>query len=165
MEIRPTDVESFLLLGITHYDQRHYDLALETFLRALDIAPDHSTAFYYVGSTFLKLGKLDLAIEKYRKSIETGGDPNAWLDMGWAYLLKRDYRNSLESFRKSIDLGYFDFLACYFIGLTHRCEGKDKESQECLNECIERCSKQLEGDPDNPYLHYLPTSSLTMLNS
>ncbi len=153
LEIRPTDKEAFLLLGITYYDQQLYDLALETFTKALDVAPDYSTAFYYIGSTFLKLGKFVLALERYQKCIDTGGDPNVFLDVGWIYLLKKDYQNSLNYFQKSIDLGHFDFLAFYFLGLVHQLTNNLNKAEKCYKKAIQLCSEQLKNDPDNPYLH------------
>jgi serine/threonine protein kinase/Tfp pilus assembly protein PilF len=153
LEIRPTDKEAFLLLGITYYDQQLYDLALESFYKALDLAPDYSTAFYYIGSTFLRLGEFAQALEGYQKCVETGGDPNVFLDLGWTYLLKKDFQNSLESFQKSIDLGYFDFLAFYSLGLVHKQLKKNKQAEECYKKAIQLCSRQLESDPENPYLH------------
>ena len=161
LEIRPTDKEAFLLLGITYYDQQLYDSALESFYKALDLAPDYSAAFYYIGSTFLKLGKFEQALEGYQKCIETGGDPNVFLDLGWTYLLKKDYQNSLESFQKSIDLGHFDFLAFYFLGLVHQQIKKNKDAEECYRKTMQLCSRQLESDPENPYLH--STLGLTCL--
>jgi non-specific serine/threonine protein kinase len=153
LEIRPTDKEAFLLLGIAYHDQQLYDSALEAFHKALDLAPDYSAAFYYIGSTFLKLGKFDQALESYQKCMEAGGDPNVWLDLGWTYLLKKDYQDSLKSFQKSIDLGYFDFLAYYFLGLVNQQAKKGEKAIECYKKAIQLCSRQLESDPENPYLH------------
>jgi len=73
--------------------------------------------------------------------------------LGWTYLLKKDYQNSLESFQKSINLGYFDFLAFYSLGLVHKQLKKNKEAEECYKKAIQLCSRQLESDPENPYLH------------
>jgi len=153
IEIRPTDKEAFRLLGITYYDQQLYDLALESFHKALDVAPDYSPAFYCIGCTFLKLGKFDQAFENFQKCIDTGGDPNVYLDSGWAYLLQKDYENSLKSFQQSIDLGYFDFLAFYSLGLVHQEIKKEKEAIECYQKAIQLCSQELKADPDNPYIH------------
>lgn len=152
LEIRPTDEESFILKGVAYLDQQLYGPALEAFSAALDAAPGYSTAFYYTGSTFLKLGKFDLAEEKYRKCIDNGGDPNVWWELGWTYLLQGDYQDALESFERSIDLGYFDFVAFYLLGQVHQCRREGREAEKCFKKCIELCSRRLEGDPDNPYL-------------
>ena len=153
LEIRPTDPEAFLLVGITYYDQQLYDLALEAFYKAVDVAPHYSTAFYYIGSTFLKLGKLDLALERFKKCIDTGCDPNVYVDLGWVYLLKKDYHNSLESFQKSIDSGYFEFIAFYFLGLVHQQLNNNQKAEECYQKAIQLCSDKIKSDPKNPYLH------------
>jgi tetratricopeptide (TPR) repeat protein len=153
LEIRPTDREALLLLGITYFDQQLYDLALESFLKVGDVAPDYSTAFYYIGSTLLKLGKFDLALENFRKCIDAGGEPNVYLDTGWIYLLKKDYQKSLESFQKSIDFGFFEFLAYYFQGVVHQEANQDKKAEECFRKSVQLCGEQLGNDPENPYFH------------
>jgi serine/threonine protein kinase/Tfp pilus assembly protein PilF len=153
LEIRPTDREAFVLLGLAYYDQQMYQLALDIFSQALDVAPDYGTAFYYIGSTYLKLGKFDQALEKYKKCVEAGGNPNVWLDLGWTYLLKKDYKNSLDSFQKSIDLGYFEFLASYYLGVVHQQAKKNEEAKKLYRKTIELCCEQLKSDPDNPYFH------------
>jgi TolB-like protein/Tfp pilus assembly protein PilF len=153
LEIRPLDKEALLLLGIIHYDQRCYDLALNSFFKAVDVAPDYSTAFYYIGSTYLKMGEFDLALERFQKCVDAGCDPNVYLDSGWIYLLRKDYKNSLKCFQRSVDAGYFNFLAFYFLGLVHEELNQKVKGQECYRKSIQLCSEQLESDPENPYLH------------
>jgi serine/threonine protein kinase/Tfp pilus assembly protein PilF len=153
LEIKPLDKEALVLLGITHYDQRQYDKALDVFLKATDVAPDYSTAFYYIGSTYLRQGKFDLALERFQKCIDSGCDPNVYLDSGWIYLLQGDYENSIRFFQKSIDSGFFNFLAYYFQGVVHRQVNQKEKSLECFKKSIQLCSEQLKNDPQNPYLH------------
>ncbi len=153
LEIRPTDRETLLLLGITYYDQQHYDQALNSFLKATDVAPDYSTAFYYIGSTYLRMGEFDLALERFQECIDSGGDPNVYLDLGWIYLLKEDYENSTRFFQKSIDAGNFNFLAFYFFGLAYQESNQPRKAEECYKKSIQLCSEQLINDPENSYLH------------
>jgi serine/threonine protein kinase/Tfp pilus assembly protein PilF len=153
LEIRPLDKEALVLLGITHYDQRQYDKALEAFLKATDVAPDYSTAFYYIGSTYLRQGKFDLALERFQKCIDSGCDPNVYLDSGWIYLLQGDYENSIRFFQKSIEAGFFNFLAYYFQGVVYQQTNQPQKSSECFEKSVRLCSEQLKNDPQNPYLH------------
>ena len=153
LEIRPKDKEALLLLGITYYDQRLYDQALEVFLKATDVAPDYSSAYYYIGSTYLKQGKFDLALERFGRCTETGGEPNVYLDSGWIYILKKDYPLAIQSFQKSIDAGYFNFLAYYFQGVAHQEVNGQEKSTECFKKSIQLCSELIKSDPENPYLH------------
>jgi len=153
LEIRPKDKEALLLLGITYYDQGLYEQALEVFLKATDVAPDYSSAYYYLGSTYMRMGKLDLALERFEKCIEAGCEPNVYLDAGCVYLYKKDYQNSMRTFQKSIDAGYFSFLAYYYMGVAYREATQEAKAMECFSKSTQLCSEQLQGDPDNPYLH------------
>ena len=153
LEIRPSDRESYLLLGIAYLDKKEYQQAEKMFFNALEVAPDYATAYYYIGNTYQKQGKFDQALEMYQKCIKAGGDPNVYLDMGWIYLFKGDFEKANTSFKKCIELGCFEFIANYYLGLAFKVQGKKKEAQDYYNHSIELSNKLLEDDPENPYVH------------
>ncbi|MCK4427470.1 MAG: protein kinase [candidate division Zixibacteria bacterium] len=153
LEIRPSDRESYLLLGIAHLDKKEYHQAEKMFFKGLEVAPDYGTAYYYVGNTYQKQGKFKQALEMYEKCIQVGGDPNVYLDMGWIYLLKKYFKKAITSFKKSIELGHFEFVANYYLGLIFKIQGKEKESMDHYELCIELSNKLLQHDPENPYVH------------
>jgi tetratricopeptide (TPR) repeat protein len=153
IEIRPSDRESYLLLGIAYLDKKEYHQAEKMFFKAWEVAPDYATAYYYIGNTYQRQGKFDQALEMYQKCIKAGGDPNVYIDMGWIYLSKGDFEKATTSFKKCIELGSFEFLANHYLGLIFRIQGKEKESKDYYNLCIELSNKLLEEDPENPYVH------------
>jgi non-specific serine/threonine protein kinase len=158
LEIRPSDRESYLLLGIAYLDKKEYPQAEKMFFEALEVAPDYATAYYYIGNTYQKQGKFDQALKMYQKCTIAGGDPNVYLDMGWIYLLEGDFQKAITAFKKCIELGYFEFIANYYLGLAFKVQGKKKEAQDYYNHSIELSNKLLEDDPENPYVH--PTLGL-----
>jgi serine/threonine protein kinase/Tfp pilus assembly protein PilF len=153
LEIRPSDQESYLLMGISYLDKKYLLQAEKTFFKALEVAPDYGTAYYYIGNTYQKQGKFKEALEMYEKCIKVGGDPNVYLDMGWIYLLKKQFKKAIASFKNCIGLGHFEFLASYWLGLIFGIQDKKKESEDYYKLCIELSNKLLEDDPENPYVH------------
>jgi serine/threonine protein kinase/Tfp pilus assembly protein PilF len=153
LEIRPSDQESYLVLGIAYLDKKEYPQAEKMFFKALEIAPDYTKAYYHVGNYYQKQGKFDQALKMYQKCIKAGGDPNVYLDMGWVYLLEGDFEKAAISFKKSIELRYFEFLANYWLGLVFKIQGKGKEAKDYYEHCIELSNKLLLEDPENPYVH------------
>lgn len=153
LEIRPSDRESYLLLGIAYLDKKEYPQAEKMFFEALEVAPDYATAYYYIGSTYQKQGKFDQALKMYQKCTIAGGDPNVYVDMGWIYLLKGDFKKAITNFKKCIELKCFEFIAFHCLGLIFKIQGKEKESKDYYEHCIELCHKLLLDDPENPYVH------------
>jgi serine/threonine protein kinase/Tfp pilus assembly protein PilF len=153
LEIRSSDRESYRLLGIAYLDKKEYHQAEQMFLKAIEVAPNYAQAYYDVGNTYQREGKFDQALEMYQKCIKAGGDPNAYIDMGGVYLLKGDFEKATTSFKRCIELGSFEFLANHYLGLIFRIQGKEKESKDYYEHCIELCNKRLLDDPDNPYVH------------
>ncbi len=153
LQIRPLERESYVLLGVAYLDKKEYEQAIKIFTKGLEIAPDYGTAYYYVGNTYQKQGKFQQALEMYDKCVKAGGDVNVYLDMGWVHFLKGDVRKATASYKKCIELGCFEFLANYYLGLTNETQGNTKESQECYKLCLELSRKLLQDDPDNPYVH------------
>jgi non-specific serine/threonine protein kinase len=153
LEIRSSDRESYRLLGIAYLDKKEYHQAEQMFFKGIEVAPDYAEAYYGVGNTYQRQGKFDQALEMYQKCIKAGGDPNVYIDMGWIYLSKGDFEKATTSFKKCIDLGSFEFLANHYLGLIFRIQGKEKESKDYYNLCIELSNKLLDEDPENPYVH------------
>ena len=66
------DADSADLLNLVAYSHRQlkrYDIALNYYLKALEIDPDHRGANEYLGELYLHLGQLDKALER-RKVID-----------------------------------------------------------------------------------------------
>lgn len=153
LEIRPSDRESYLLMGISYLDKKYLQQAEKTFFKALEVAPDYGTAYYYIGNTYQKQGKFKEALEMYEKCIKVGGDPNVYLDMGWIYLLKKQFKKAIASFKSCIGLGHFEFLADYWLGVIFDIQEKKEEARNYHKLCIELSNKLLHDDPENPYVH------------
>ena len=61
------DADSADLLNLVAYSHRQlkrYDIALNYYLKALEIDPDHRGANEYLGELYLHLGQLDKALER-----------------------------------------------------------------------------------------------------
>jgi len=153
LEIRPLERESYVLLGVAYLDKKEYQQAIKTFTKGLEVAPDYGTGYYYLGNTYQKQGKFEQALEMYEKCIKAGGDVNVYLDTGWIHLLKGDFQKAITSYKKCVELGHFEFLANYYLGLVTEIQGKRKESKGHYELCLKLSSKLLQNDPENPYVH------------
>jgi tetratricopeptide (TPR) repeat protein len=102
----PNDLEALIDLGNLYFDNKMYQLAINTYQRALDIDPknydvrtDTAIAYFYAGAT-------DTAIEELQKVLEK--DPNhamAYYNMGIVqWHGKNDLDKAIESFNKYLEI-------------------------------------------------------------
>ena len=161
--VRPLDKETYLLLGLAYQDQKQISKALGMFDKALDIAPDYFRAYYQKGQIFQRRGDYHTAIENYRKAIEFGSEPNLYMDSGWAYLVEEQIDPALEAFKKSIELGLFDYRAYYFLGLAYQKKGEMWMAAASYDSAVLLCRKQIREDPQDPLLYTTLSLALTGL--
>lgn len=67
-------------------------------------------AMYYLGNSHLGLGQNDEAIMTYQKVIEKYKNektilPLAWINLGYAYMNKKDYANAISAFKQAATAG------------------------------------------------------------
>lgn len=60
----PEDAEVLNLIAYSHRLLKRYEIALNYYLKALEIEPDHRGANEYLGELYLHLGQLDKALER-----------------------------------------------------------------------------------------------------
>ena len=60
----PDDAELLNLTAYSHRQLKRYEIALNYYLKALEIEPNHRGANEYLGELYLHLGQLDKALER-----------------------------------------------------------------------------------------------------
>jgi TolB-like protein/Tfp pilus assembly protein PilF len=88
LELDPLSVPCNLGLGWSHYFSHKYDLAIEQFIRTLEIAPSVPMALYGIGLSYHHKGQHRQGLSEFQKGyISTGGDPAAVMFMGVTHAL------------------------------------------------------------------------------
>lgn len=101
----PAAVDPVLNLGHLYYETQNYRQAEEVLLRALNKDPHVALAYFFLGLTYVRLGKSQAAIENLQKSL-IGGDPRvaqAHLILANFFMRSRDFakaREHLETYLK-----------------------------------------------------------------
>jgi len=79
--------------------------ALPYFLRAVEVAPTDSLAFFLLGLTYQQLGQDEKAIEPYQQAIKlTPKDFWAHNNLGLAYIRTKQYEKAVEVLEKAVKL-------------------------------------------------------------
>ncbi len=67
LRLSPKEPAYYGMLGSIHFDLRQYELALPALQQAVQLKPDLALAHFYVGRTYLRLGRKEEAIKVYPK--------------------------------------------------------------------------------------------------
>jgi serine/threonine protein kinase/Tfp pilus assembly protein PilF len=160
LEMAPTDLETLLLLSLISIDQRNYTPAVATLQRAIELGPDYGRAYYNLGTVYLRLGVLELALENFDTAIKFKGDPNCFLDAGLIHLIQKQYSPARKRFEESIAEGYLPFIAHYFIGLSERLQNHTDESVLAFEKSLQLTEQSDNGEEVN--LHILVYRALAL---
>ncbi len=152
LKYAPNDLETLLLLSLINMDSRKFTLAMATLHRALELAPDYGRAYYNLGTVYLKLGVLELALENFLLAAKYKGDPNALVDVGYLCMIMKNYDSARRAFEESIAQGYFPFIAGYLLGFMERSLGNRKESEVILKNAVDLANKAASEDKDNLHI-------------
>ena len=90
--LRPNDPRPVVEIGFTYEMEREYDRALQSYVRARDLAPDNAYAHRILGTRLLRWGQAPEAIPHLERSVEIeAGHAETWKALAMA-------RYELESF-------------------------------------------------------------------
>ncbi len=97
VENDPMSADLRYMLGVTYYETRQYDQALQQFRKALEMDPKRANPHNGMGGVYAQQGRYDLAIREYRKGLELSGrQPEGLSDLGCVYALAGRRPEALE---------------------------------------------------------------------
>jgi len=152
LKFAPNDPETLLLLSLININLKKYTLAMATLHRAVELAPDYGRAYYNLGTVYLKLGVLDLALENLFFAIKYKGDPNAASAAGYILMVYKQYEKARAKMLESIAEGYFPFIAYYFIGFMEKLEGRSDAAAGNFRESLKIAQEYQQRDKSNPHI-------------
>lgn len=107
-EDRPDDGRAMFYLGLTYHREKRYEIARESFERALDLGPTFSSydqAHHFYGWCLYKLGRVGEARRAFEKHIESQPDAvDSHFATGLIALEEGEFDLAEKRFRKAVDL-------------------------------------------------------------
>ena len=115
-------------LAVYHYQKKEYQKSLQIIVQLLEKKEDTEWAYLAWGNLYNQQGKLDEAIEKWKKALEINPTFDKPLSgLGWAFFNKSEYGEAMIYFEKMIEKdpkswrGWNGLAYCY-----NRLENKEK---------------------------------------
>lgn len=120
------------------WNKKDPDKAIEYYLKAVSIDPNHENALFELGYVYNEKGEYRKAIDYYSKVVALNpGAKDAFNNIGLAYSRLNDHQNAEKWYKKSLDIDPNYTLALNGIGLVAWKAKKYKEAEGWYKKAIQ----------------------------
>ena len=134
-------------VGLRHYFARHYDLGIDEYEKALDLAPDFAPGHWHLGWAYEQTGRFEEAIAEARQAIEaSGGNPLYLASLGHAYAMQGDVEKARQTLAELDSLGTERHVSAYHTAVIHAALGDRDEAFRWMDAAF---------DERSPWIGYL----------
>lgn len=113
----------FFLLGVAYHKRGDYEKAIEVYMGAIRINPDHlfrDDIYHNLGWAYGELERYQEAVDAFKKVIKINPKyANAHYGLGWVYNELKDYKKAVESYKQAILIQPDHTHAHYGLGLIY----------------------------------------------
>ena len=130
--LRPDSWDSYNYLGNFMYDHQRYEEAIAQFRHAIALTPDNAPVYLNLGSVYIDMGdpkRYPEAEQALRKSIALGPSYQAYTNLGYLYILQRNYGAAADTLEKAVQLNDKDYMTWGNLALANE-NAKDKDKAE-----------------------------------
>src|SRR6185369_8533104 len=140
MLIDPLSPHSYWSLTLTYFLTCQYDKAIEEVKKALEIERDYKPALYLLGRTYERCGRVDEAIEIFKKIFASSNSPMFLGALGRAYASRGKQRLAKDVLKELEVLSKRCYVSAYSRAIIHLALGDEKRTFEYLEKaCDDRC--------------------------
>jgi uncharacterized protein (TIGR02466 family) len=135
------------ILGASNIALKRFDVAIEHYLKAIQLNPDNAEAHNNLGVAYKENGDLTAAIESYQKAISLKPDyAEAYNNLGSVLQEKGDHKAAIETYQRVIEL-------TPSIAQVHSNLGAAYKENGDLTAAIESYQEAISIDPDYAEAH------------
>lgn len=138
VQANPEDVDALYHLADLYDRQGHYQQAVDTFGKVIELDPDRGYAYFKMGTAYSRMNKPQKAVEVLLQAAEhLPKNPVVYNNLGIAYRKLNRLDEAIAAFQKALEIRPRYAATRYNLGLTYHEKG-DRENAmaqyEALNE-------------------------------
>ncbi len=130
--LRPDSWDVYNYLGVFLDDHQRYDEAIAQFRHAIELTPDNAPVYLNLGAAYIDKGDpkdYPEAEQALRKSITLAPSYPAYTNLGYLYILQRNYGAAAGALEKAVQLNDKDYMTWSNLTLAYE-NLKDREKAE-----------------------------------
>ena len=144
----PGSLEAHFLLGVAHERSGAPERAAASFLRVLEINPEHDPTLNYLGYMWADRGEnLDRALELIQRAVDIDPHNGAYIDsLGWTYYRLGQYPAAREHLERAVQLAPGDPVVYEHLGDVYVALGENGKAAELYRRALQIAAE--DGSPD-----------------
>ncbi|MFH0926909.1 MAG: tetratricopeptide repeat protein [bacterium] len=135
IEIDIIYTDAYYNLGTLYSIMGQHDKSIEMFFQVLKLDQGNIDAYKALGNLYLHQEEIDKAIEIYEKlqTFMTEVDPEILLKLGESYFKKKDFKRSIDIFKKVLGKDKTSREALYSLGIAYDLINEKEKSRGCFS--------------------------------
>lgn len=135
----PDSLEAHFLLGVARERSGAADRAAASFLRVLEINPEHDPTLNYLGYMWADRGEhLERALELVQRAVALDPHNGAYIDsLGWAYYRLGQYPEAREHLERAVQLAPGDPVVYEHLGDVYVALGENGKAAELYRRALQ----------------------------
>lgn len=89
---------SYFIKGNELYNNKHYEEALDFYIKAIDEKDNEAYSYYNAGVCYIKLKEFDKAIEMLSKAVKLNTDAKYFFNLAYSYSMINETKKALRYF-------------------------------------------------------------------
>jgi tetratricopeptide (TPR) repeat protein len=149
-EKNPSSLEAHFLLGVARERTGAVEDAAKSFLRVLEIDPEHDPTLNYLGYMWADRGEnLERALELVQHAVEIDPHNGAYIDsLGWAYYRLGRYTEARENLERAVRLAPGDPVVYEHLGDVYAALGDNGKAAEFYRRALQVAAEDGSSDQD-----------------
>lgn len=146
----PDSLEAHFLLGVARERTGAADRAATSFLRVLEINPEHDPTLNYLGYMWADRGEnLERALELVQRAVHLDPHNGAYIDsLGWAYYRLGQYPEAREQLERAVQLAPGDPVVYEHLGDVYVALGENGKAAELYRRALQTAAADGGADQD-----------------
>jgi len=147
----PDSLEAHFLLGVARERTGAADRAATSFLRVLEINPEHDPTLNYLGYMWADRGEnLERALELVQRAVHLDPHNGAYIDsLGWAYYRLGQYPEAREHLERAVQLAPGDPVVYEHLGDVYVALGENGKAAELYRRALQTAADDDGADQDH----------------
>ncbi len=133
----PTDLERLFALGRAYHRVWRYHDAVDTYTRAVEVAPDNPLTYRHRGHRYISIRRFDRAIADLERAAELDDRSfDIWYHLGLARYLVGDFARAAEAYRACLAVSDTDdkvVAVADWLSMTLRRLGREADARAVLD--------------------------------
>jgi tetratricopeptide (TPR) repeat protein/TolB-like protein len=151
IEVRPNYWGNYRSLGLALSDTGRFKDAVAAFRHIVELVPDNAWGYQLLGTVYQQQGRLEEARAQYEKSVERGGTPATFSNLGAIEYANGRYDDALRLFRRGADLLPRSAAMARNVGDTLQRLGRPTEAREAYGRAASLAEQDVRVNPKDAH--------------